>query len=216
MNSPRQPAQGAAADATGVALAYIPPKGETGGDGRLWIASGGDHRVRGIKEDFKSRLLAAVLDMKPQKGVRLVVLGADVGALKLAERAALRARIAFLPANGGLISTLNGWENIALPSGYHDPKRLPTLAPQVYALLEGLGAEVRPLLARLPEEMTLYEKKLVGYVRILLEAPELVLVEDLSGGLEAGERAQADGFAAAYRAGCPDGSFIHLESAPEE
>jgi ABC-type multidrug transport system ATPase subunit len=124
--------------------------------------------------------------------------------------------VAFLPANGGLISTLNGWENIVLPLGYRDPARVPVAAPRVHALIERLGADPRALLAELPEEMTLYEKKLVGYVRILLEAPELVVVENLTGGLEPEERRRTAAFAAAYHAERPDGVFVQLEDAPDE
>ena len=74
----------------------------------------------------------------------------------------------------------------------------------------------RALLARLPEEMTLYERKLAGYVRMRLGRPRLVLAEDLGAGLGAGERRRAAGFAAAYLADCPEGTFIQLEDVPDE
>ena len=204
----------APAGTRGAALGYEPPADEPNA-GRVWIASGGSHRVAAPDEAFRSRLLHAVLDFRIVDGARLVLLGAEVAALRPAERAALRARIGFLPRNGGLISHLNGWENIALPMGYHDPRRLREAAPRVYPLLEELGTEPGRLLSKLPEDMTLYEKKVAGYVRILLEAPDLVLVEDLNGGLEPGERAKAAGFASAYLARCPQGTFVQLEGAPD-
>jgi len=216
------------ADVRGIALGYEPAAGE----GRLWIPVGGSHRIV-ANHAHTTRLLDAVLEVRPERRARkprprsaevtpdrrarLVLLGAEVGALSFAERTALRTRIAFLSTEGGLISHLNGWENIVLPLGFHHPERLHSIAGRVHDLLAELGTESRPLLAKIPDEMTLYEKKAAGCVRILLEAPELVLAEDLTGGLEAfNERGRAaTGFAAAYHAACAGGTFIQLEYAPE-
>ena len=196
-----------------VALGYEPSAGR--GEGRIWIPKGGSHRVAGLSDTRKARLLSAVLDLKSEPGARLVLLGLEVDALGPAERAALRARVAFLPADGGLLSNLNAWENIVLPLGFHFPKRLRSVAGKVSELLEGLGADPRTLLPKLPERMSVFEKKLAGYVRILLEGPELVLIEDLFGGLDAAERAAAAGFLPTYRARCPGGTFVQLEGSPE-
>ena len=62
----------------------------------------------------KDELLAALHDLRPRKGARLVLFGADVATLGEAERAALVRRVGFVPANGGLMSSLNAWENISL------------------------------------------------------------------------------------------------------
>ena len=202
--------------AVGVALGYEPLAEEDRGAGRLWIAVGGSHVVPAVGAAFKSVLLSAVLELRPRKDARVVVLGVETDALSPRARAALRAQIAFLPADGGLISHLNGWENIALPLGFHAPGRLRGLSPEVYAMLEQFGADARSLLGRLPEEMTPYEKKLAGYVRMRLGRPRLVLAEDPGAGLGAGERGRAAAFAAAYLADCPEGTFVQLADAPDE
>jgi ABC-type transporter Mla maintaining outer membrane lipid asymmetry ATPase subunit MlaF len=196
-----------------VALGYEPPADQ--GDGRIWIPKGESHQVTGLSDTRKASLLSAVLDLKAELGAKLVLLGLEVDALGPAERAALRARVAFLPAGGGLLSNLNAWENIVLPLGFHHPERLRGVAGEVDDLLEGLGADPRSLLAKLPERMSAYEKKLAGYVRILLENPELVLVEDLRGGIDAAERAGTAGFLPTYQARCPGGTFVQLEGSPK-
>jgi ABC-type transporter Mla maintaining outer membrane lipid asymmetry ATPase subunit MlaF len=196
-----------------VALGYEPPADR--GDGRIWIPMGGSHRVTGLSETQKASLLSAVLDLKPEPGAKLVLLGLEVGGLDSAERATLRARVAFLAAGGGLLSNLNAWENIVLPLGFHTPERLRGVVGEVNALLKGFGTDPHGLLAKLPERMSAYEKKLAGYVRILLENPELVLVEDLRGGLDAAERGGTAGFFPAYQARCPGGTFVQLEGSPE-
>ena len=200
----------------GVALGYEPLAEAKRSEGRIWIAAGGSHVIPAVSLALKSALLSAVLELRPRKDARVVVLGAEIQALPPGARAGLRAEVAFLPANGGLISNLNGWENIALPIGFHAPARLRGLAPEVYAMLEQFGADARSVLARLPEEMTLFEKKLAGYVRMRLGRPRLVLAEELGEGLGAGERQRVAGFAAAYLAACPGGTFVELDHVPDE
>jgi len=200
----------------GVALGYEPFADEKRREARLWIPAGGRHVVPAVSAAFKSALLSAVLELKPRHDARVVVLGSEIDALGPNERAALRAQVAFLPSNGGLISHLNGWENIALPVGYHAPQRVRGLAPEATAMLEQFCADARSVLAKLPEEMTLYERKLAGYVRMRLGRPQLALAEDLGGGLGGGERRQAEGFAAAYLADNPGGTFVQLEDVPDE
>jgi ABC-type lipoprotein export system ATPase subunit len=190
-------------------FAWADPRG-----GGIRIPAGGSHRIGGLSESGKLKLLAAVLELKSEKGASLAVLGVDVARLSAPDRARLRARIGFLPAQGGLLSNLNAWENITLPLGIHRPDGLRDAAAKVDGLLSELGTPPGSLLAKLPERMSLYEKKLAAYVRILLEAPELVLVEDLGGGLSAAEQAAAAGFDAVYHAHCPGGTFVRLDTVP--
>jgi predicted ABC-type transport system involved in lysophospholipase L1 biosynthesis ATPase subunit len=201
---------GSGAGSGGVALGYAPPDRQ---GGRVWIPLGGFHRAGTLGESQKKRLVSAVLEVKPEPGARLVLLGVEADGLQPAGRAALRDRIAFLPADGGLLSNLNAWENIVLPTGFHHPSRLRGVAEQVNDMLRRFGTDPRTLLDKLPEKMTPYERKLTGYVRITLEKPDLVLAEDPQGGLDAAERAAAARFPAAYLENCPGGTFVQLEAA---
>ena len=205
-----------AASAAGIALGYEPAGGGTRAEERVWIPAGGSHVVPAVSAALKAALLSAVLDFRPRRDARVVVLGAELEALDARARAAVRAQVDYLPANGGLISHLNGWENIALPLAYHAPRQLRGVAPRVYALLEPHSRDVRALLGRLPEEMTPFERLLAGYARMMLGAPRLVLAEDLPRSLGPDERRQAEGFAAAYLAHCPQGTFVRLEDGHDE
>jgi ABC-type transporter Mla maintaining outer membrane lipid asymmetry ATPase subunit MlaF len=193
-----------------VVLGYEPPADEEEPE-RVWVETQGTHRVAAA---CKQELIAAMQQLKPRKGARLVVLGAEVDALGEDERAALRARVGFVPAHGGLISNLNAWENISLPIGYHDPARLPRVPAEVHALLEDLGGTEPDLLAKLPEHMTLYEKRLAAYIRALLERPQLLVVENLAAGLGPTKRKRAARFAEAYHARCAGGTYVQLDDAP--
>jgi ABC-type lipoprotein export system ATPase subunit len=194
-----------------VALGYERVSGR--GEERIWITLGGSHRVPALGDSRKKRLVSAILELRPEPETRLVLLGVDVDGLQPAGRAVLRDRIAFLPADGGLLSNLNGWENIVLPLGFHRPGRLRGIAAQVNDLIRDLGGEPEVLLDKLPERMSPYERKLTGYVRIALEKPDLLLAEDSLGGLDAAERAAVARFASDYLGRCPGATFVELEAA---
>jgi ABC-type transporter Mla maintaining outer membrane lipid asymmetry ATPase subunit MlaF len=188
-------------------LGYVTAEGDETPE-RIWVDAPGSHRVCAT---CKHELLAAMHELKPREGARLVVLGVDVGELPESERRTLLGKIGFVPAHGGLISSLNAWENISLPVAYHAPERLPGLLGQVHELLEQIGGVDENLLAKLPEDMSLYEKRLTGYVRALTEAPQLLLVENLGAGLGPTKRERAERFADTYHARCPGGTFVQLD-----
>jgi hypothetical protein len=195
---------------SGVALACDLPAGE-GTEEQIWIPAGVSHRIRIANPVHRRRLLAAIFDMEPDRELRLVLLGVEVDSLRLPARIALRARLAFLPAAGGLLSNLNAWENIVLPLGFRPPKNPRGIAAQVHDLLKGLGVVPEALLCKLPEEMTLLEKKIAGFARILLESPDLVLVENFASGLDSAERARLPYFAGTYHEKHPGGTFVQME-----
>lgn len=176
---------------------------------RIWLDAPGTHSVATTRKD---EVVAAVLELRPRSGARLFVLGTEVGALAEPERLALLGKVGFVPADGGLISSLNGWENITLPVAYHSPRRIPQLFDEVQELLADLGGvDDDSLLHKLPEEMTLYEKRLAAYVRALLEKPALLLVETAAAGLGPAKRKRTARFAEAYHARCPGGTYVLLE-----
>jgi len=215
MNTANQPAAAYAVlpqvlETSGVGLACELPA-DSGSDGRIWIPAGVSFRIRIANPAHRARLLAAIFDMEPDPDLKLVLLGAEVNALSREERSALRARLAFLAATGGLLSNLNAWENIILPLECHHPERLQGIAVDVHALVTELGGAPAMLLGKLPEEMTLLEKKITGFVRILLEAPDLVLFENFAPGLDSAERMRISYFATTYHARHPGGTLVQLE-----
>jgi ABC-type iron transport system FetAB ATPase subunit len=215
MNNASQPVVADAAlpqalETSGVGLACELP-GDSDSDGGIWVPAGVSLRIRIANPAHRARLLAAIFDMEPDPGLKLVLLGAEVNALSMQERIALRERVAFLAAEGGLLSNLNAWENIILPLGCHHPERLQGIVAEVHALVTELGGVPEILLGKLPEEMTLLEKKIAGFVRILLEAPDLVVVDNFAPGLDSAGRMRIPYFATTYLARLPGGTFVQLE-----
>ena len=81
----------------------------------------------------------------------------------------------------------------------------------MHALLDELGGVDDNLLAKLPEHMTLYERRLAAYLRALLESPELLVVENLAAGLGPTKRRRTARFADVYHARCPGGTFVQFD-----
>jgi ABC-type transporter Mla maintaining outer membrane lipid asymmetry ATPase subunit MlaF len=175
---------------------------------RISVEAPGSHCVSCA---YKEEVLAALHDLKPRNGARLVLFDTDVAGLREAERQALARRVGFVPASGGLMSSLNAWENISLPVGYHAPHKLRGAHEEVRALLDEIGGVDGDLLAKLPEDMTLYERRLAAYLRALLERPDLLVIESLGAGLGPAKRERAARFAEVYRQRCPGGTFVQFD-----
>jgi ABC-type transporter Mla maintaining outer membrane lipid asymmetry ATPase subunit MlaF len=188
-------------------LGYEPVAGVASPE-RVWLEAPGKHQLSCA---YKIDLLAAMQDLRPRNGARLVLLGIDVGSLGEAERARLLRRVGLVPASGGLLSSLNAWENISLPLAFHAPEKLGATLADVHALLEELGGVDDDVLGKLPEHLTLYERRLAAYLRALLERPDLLVVESLAAGLGPTKRRRAERFAEIYRARCPHGTFVQFE-----
>ena len=175
---------------------------------RISVEAPGSHCVSCA---YKDDILAALQDLKPRNGARLVLFGTDGAGRRAAARQALLRRVGFVPASGGLMSSLNAWENIALPLGYHAPRKLRGAHEEVRALLGEIGGVEDDLLAKLPEDMTLYERRLAAYLRALLESPYLLVIESLGAGLGPAKRERAAHFAEVYRQRCPGGTFVQFD-----
>jgi len=190
-----------------LALAYEPPTGETTQE-PLCIAAGGSHRVL-TQRGRATQLIDSVMSLCAHPGARLTILDQDVSSLTPACAAALRARIAVLPALGGLISYLNAWENITLPIGFNQPARLPHIGHTVLDLIAGFGLEPHAMLRKMPSELSPYERTVAAWVRVILESPDLVLGEPVAPAPPPG--LTAFGFYEAYHASHREGTFIQLE-----
>jgi ABC-type transporter Mla maintaining outer membrane lipid asymmetry ATPase subunit MlaF len=114
-----------------------------------------------------------------------------------------QAGVVIVPHNGGLISNLRVWENIILPVQYHGIQLPGKLEDNVMTLLDqcGLSDEtvVSALMLKLPDQLSLYEKRLVGFVRAMLIGPELIIYDGLNEGLSRKELVMVGKFDAVFR-----------------
>lgn len=111
--------------------------------------------------------------------------------------------VVIVPHNGGLISNLRVWENIILPVQYHGIEVAGKLEDYVVQLLVQCGLEdeavVSELLFKLPDQLSLYEKRLAGFVRAMLMSPELIIYDSMIEGLSRKELARVARFDKVFR-----------------
>jgi ABC-type transporter Mla maintaining outer membrane lipid asymmetry ATPase subunit MlaF len=180
------------------------------------VPGGSTQRLRLPDGEARSRLVGAVLSTRVALGEELELFGATVRGLKRAQRAGLHDRIGVLTQAMGLISNLNAWENISLPSAYHGTQPIERVARTARESLESLGVDPARFLARLPDEMDPFEKKLAAFVRLLAKEPALALIDGLGEGLNREQSARAARFEAEYRARQPEGTLVFVDLAEED
>lgn len=179
------------------------------------VPGGTTQRVRLPDSEARARLVSAVLTTRCGEGEALELFGETVKGLKRQERARLHDRIGVLTQAMGLISNLNAWENISLQAAYHGTHPAARIARTAREALVSLGTDPQRFLARLPDEMDPFERKLVAFVRLLAKEPALAVIDGLGDGLSREQSARAARFEAEYRARQPEGTLLFVDLAEE-
>ena len=176
------------------------------------VPKGAVTRLHLPDDDAKAHLVTAVLKARCEPGEELELFGEPAAALTGAKRDTLRARVGAVSPVVGLMTNLNAWENISLPSAYHGAPPLGEVAQLANDVLSAFGAEPRYFLARLPDELGALERKMASFVRLLVSAPELMVFDALEDGLSYAECRHAARFEAEYRARQPEGTVLYLDT----
>ena len=180
------------------------------------VPGGTTQRVRLPDTEARNHLVGAVLSTRCGLDEELELFGEPVRGLKRLQRGRLHERIGVLTQAMGLISNLNAWENISLEAAYHGTQPIARIAQTAREALQSLGAEPQAFLARLPDEMDPFERKLVAFLRLLAKEPALALIDGLGEGLNREQSARAARFEAEYRARQPEGTLLFVDLAEEE
>jgi hypothetical protein len=122
---------------------------------------------------------------------------------------------AYVPFNGGLISNLRVGENLILPAVYHSHASPEKFEAKIVEILAEFGydksADVR-LLAKLPAGLSVFERRLVSFIRAAILEPAVIVYDSLWADLPAHQFTQVVGFDAAFRRHCPLAVSIYLQS----
>lgn len=181
----------------------------------LAVPQGGVLRAHLPDPQARSRFVAAVAKARCQDGESLELLGEDVAALRGAARARLLRRVGVLSPAVTLLTSLNAWENISLPAAYHGappPERVAQITEEV---LGAMVEEPLALLARLPEQLSVLQRRVVAFVRLLVVGPELAVIDGLDEGLSRDECACVARFESEYLARHPAGTLLYVDTKEE-
>jgi phospholipid/cholesterol/gamma-HCH transport system ATP-binding protein len=151
------------------------------------LEAGGAVKILFDSAEQKHPLCAALTGLRrPESGV-VVLFGQDIYRLREKDRLAFFQRVGVVPEYGGLISNLKAWENLVLPAWYHRGRAAPDLEREVVTLFGRLGideAGLRARMGRLPDQLTLQDRRAVALVRAMLLEPEVLIYDFVFAGLE--------------------------------
>lgn len=140
-----------------------------------------------LSSDYdRAVMLETALGLRRPKEGRVFLLGQDIYSLPAGESFKLFRRTGVVRRDGGLISNLKVWENIALPLWYHEGRGPSDIEARVIGLFGRMGMDadyLKGYMGRLPGPLPLHEKALIGLVRAMLTEPELMVYESLLEGL---------------------------------
>ncbi len=149
-------------------------------------------------------------------GMRFGILGApSAHAAALLRQLPDSPATAYVSSDGGLISNLRVGENIILPATYHSGSLPEKYEARIVAILSELGYDkvaVGALIAKLPAELSVFERRVVSFVRAAILEPAVIVYDSLWADLSARELQQVVGFDAILRSDCAASVSIYLHS----
>lgn len=132
----------------------------------------------------------------------------------------LLRRIASLPntalvaSDGGMISNLTAQENILLPVQYHSVTSDQMALQNAVSILMRFDlshAEILRLFQSLPANLSLFEKRLIGFARTMIVEPEILVCDNVFEGLTDNEIAVTSRFSDVFHLHFPFRTVIFLE-----
>jgi len=125
------------------------------------------------------------------------VLDVDPAAASDEEVLHLRRRVGFVFAKPALISSLNVFNNVALPLRYHTTLPEAAIRDKVMACLAECGVEL--FHDHMPDGLTMGDGRLAALARALVMEPDILFVDEVLFGLDAEDLVCARGLLAKYR-----------------
>jgi phospholipid/cholesterol/gamma-HCH transport system ATP-binding protein len=136
--------------------------------------------------EIKDVLHGLLLGWETPRQGRVQLFGETLAELTEDAQLALYQRVGVVPENGGLISNLKAWENILLPASYHLGKTADAVETEVAELFRRFGytdEAIETLMGRLPDGLSLLEKRLAALARARLMEPDILIYDYLFAGL---------------------------------
>jgi phospholipid/cholesterol/gamma-HCH transport system ATP-binding protein len=148
----------------------------------LSIRKGEVLTILGASGSGKSVLLKMMLGLIPSDTGRIIVLGHDITGLDDRAMLAIRKRVGMVFQSAALFDSLSVFENIAYPlieRGMDDESDLRDRVAEALRMVDMAGTE-----AVMPPNLSGGMRRRVGLARAVVQAPELLLYDDPTSGLD--------------------------------
>jgi len=140
-------------------------------------------------------------------------------AARLAElRAAAGGQVAIAFEDGGLLRSLDAWQNALLPVAFHAADEVEAANWRARGILAACGHQLEEFVGRADATLTLYERRLLGFVKAMLVEPRLFIIDRLFEDLGFEEQKSVSGWLRLYRNRYPLRGMLYVgltQAAPE-
>ena len=139
-------------------------------------------------------------------------------AAHLAElRDASRGQVAIAFEDGGLLRSLDAWQNALLPVAFHASEEIEAANWRARGILAACGHQLEEYVGRSDATLSLYERRLLGFVKAMLVEPQLFVIDRLFEDLGFEEQKSVSGWLRLYRNRYPLRRMLYVgltEAAP--
>jgi predicted ABC-type transport system involved in lysophospholipase L1 biosynthesis ATPase subunit len=120
---------------------------------------------------------------------------------------------ALLVSDGGLLGNIKVDENLLLPLNYRgvDTAQLESRVVELFGLCGLDEAQTQLLLGRLPQQLSPYQKRVVGFVRSVLLQPKVMVYASIWHGVSLAEIQQITNFDGIFRRYVPAGTGVFVD-----
>ncbi len=148
-------------------------------EGECWV-------IGGLQGSGKSAVIEAAAGLRATSSGCVKLFGSDPAVLTGTEAQALRRRVGMVfEGSGRLFGGLSVLENLTLPLRYHEDLSPEDALEQIIPLLEAF--DLQPVSGLFPRQLGYGFSKRVALARALVLRPEILLVDDPLGGLDAAQ-----------------------------
>ncbi len=127
------------------------------------------------KEEINWQLARLFLCLDKPRSGKIYLHNSDSTSLSDRELRDIRSKIGIVSPAGGLVSNLTVWENLTLPLHYHQQLSHGEIKERAMAVLDRLGITGKLMAAT--STLTAVQKKMIGFARAMITAPDFMLYE---------------------------------------
>ncbi len=182
------------------------------------IRSGKVYKIIFHSTTEKNEFIDITMGIKAPKKGNIFLFDKDITKIKRDVYYHIMKRMALIWENGGVISNLKVWENIALPLWFHNGIKPTVIEEMVIDFYKHFHMDVSFLsdyMGRLPGTLPAFDKRLVCLIRSFLMEPELIIYDDIFVGIKMDRAERLREITEEFHGKNPQRTSVYLASTQE-